>query len=306
MTAQMDLRKLKHASLLAQDLSFSKAAQRAHLSQPAFGRSIKSLEEELGFELFDRHTRSVLVTPAGARFLAQARELLALEENMRSDALDIAGGEGGELHFGASLLAIDGFLHQRLAQLQNAHPKLRLKVAVSQWQVLLTLLNNESIEFFVAHPDILAQSLKYKVTLLAPQPASIFCRAGHPLLQGRGKIANTRLADYPWACVQMTDAMSHALRPALGLAHDQALPISLECDNQLLLRDAVLQSDRLLLTWSSWLAPDLKAKHVVDLSPRVAPNIPAHLLCIPCAVVQLAGRTLSPAARRFVDAIVKG
>jgi DNA-binding transcriptional LysR family regulator len=73
---QMDLRRLGHFSVLADELSFRVASSRLHLTQPALTRSIASLERDLGVRLFDRDKRHVALTPEGAALLDRARALL--------------------------------------------------------------------------------------------------------------------------------------------------------------------------------------------------------------------------------------
>ena len=77
--------------------------------------------------------------------------------------------------------------------------------------------------------------------------------------------------------------------------------MTLETENQALLRNAVLQTDTLLLTWPHWLRDDLERGRVVDLGGRLHPVPPAHLLALSCAVVWREDRNLSPAAQQLYD-----
>ena len=61
----MNLRRLNHVVALADTLHFARAAEAAHLSQPAFSRSIQAIESELGIRLFDRDVGSGTARPAG-------------------------------------------------------------------------------------------------------------------------------------------------------------------------------------------------------------------------------------------------
>ncbi|MGH8440901.1 MAG: helix-turn-helix domain-containing protein [Pseudomonas sp.] len=72
MTESIDLKRIRHTVLLSEELHFSRAAERANLSQTAFSRSIQSLEADLGVRLFDRDTRSVMLTAAGREVSARA------------------------------------------------------------------------------------------------------------------------------------------------------------------------------------------------------------------------------------------
>jgi DNA-binding transcriptional LysR family regulator len=89
------------------------------------------------------------------------------------------------------------------------------------------------------------------------------------------------------------------------MAADAELPLTLSCDNQALLRDAVLGSDTILLTWEAWLQADLSKGRVVDLGARLRPAIPAQARQLGLGLVHLAGRTLSPAARTLMNVLLE-
>ena len=72
----VDLRLQRYAVAVAEELSFSKAAKRLHVAQPALSRSIRQLEDFLGIELFERTSRRVILTDAGQRFVTEARKAL--------------------------------------------------------------------------------------------------------------------------------------------------------------------------------------------------------------------------------------
>ena len=72
----MNLRRLNHVVALADTLHFARAAEAAHLSQPAFSRSIQAIEADLGIRLFDRDIGDVRATSAGEFVIERARKLL--------------------------------------------------------------------------------------------------------------------------------------------------------------------------------------------------------------------------------------
>jgi DNA-binding transcriptional LysR family regulator len=76
----LDVRLLRHFVAVAEELHFSRAAQRLFVAQQAVSRDIRRLEERLGLTLLDRDSRRVALTPAGERLLARARQLLALHD----------------------------------------------------------------------------------------------------------------------------------------------------------------------------------------------------------------------------------
>lgn len=305
MSTSIDFKRLQHLVLLAEELNFSRASERACLSQTAFSRSIQSLEAEFGMRLFDRGTRSVQPTTTGRHLAERAKELLARARDLAQEVDYLAHADGGTLRFGASLFAVDTVLPGVLPEMTRSRRGLKLHVEVSQWEILLKHLQDEHIEFFVAYPGELAADPRYAVTTLAPRPASLYCRAGHPLLDpGRLPPAPQEVPRYPWAAVQMAQAIGAQLRGLFGMHADSELPLTLSCDNQALLREAVLGSDTILMTWQAWLQGDLASGNIVDLGARLRPVLPQQAMRLGLGIVRLSGRTLSPAARMLIDRVL--
>lgn len=102
----MDLRKLRYFSVLAEEKHFGRAAERLSLSQPPLSHAIRQLEEEIGARLFERTSRHVGLTAAGAALQREARILLHRAEEARVLVKAIADGKEGRLRlgFGGSML----------------------------------------------------------------------------------------------------------------------------------------------------------------------------------------------------------
>ncbi len=305
MSTSIDLKRLHHLVLLAEELNFSRAAERACLSQTAFSRSIQTLEAEFGMRLFDRATRSVQPTFVGRSVIERAKELLGRARDMAQEVDYLANADGGTLSFGASLFAVDTVLPGVLSQFKQDRPGLRIDVEVSQWAVLLQHLESESIEFFVGYPGPTTNDSRYQVNILAPRPASLYCRAEHPLLkESASEPRPDQVPDFPWALVQIDNLIEVQLRQLFAVKSDQELPIRLRCDNQALLLESVMSSDAILFTWQAWLEKELEQGSIVDLGARLQPAIPTQARQLSVGIVQLAGRTLSPAARKLISLIM--
>src|SRR5512137_594893 len=93
----MDLRQLRYFVAVAEELNFSRAARRLHMSQPPLSLQIKAIEEELGATLLERTRRKVELTEPGRLFLDRARSVLAAVDGAGDAVRRVARGEEGEI-----------------------------------------------------------------------------------------------------------------------------------------------------------------------------------------------------------------
>jgi DNA-binding transcriptional LysR family regulator len=104
----IDLRRLRTFVTVADCGAVMRAAQLLHITQPALSRQIRSLEEELGFKLFERVGRRLIVTAQGEHFLEDCRDLLAHAGALAERAQALRRGDIRELRVAASALSIEG------------------------------------------------------------------------------------------------------------------------------------------------------------------------------------------------------
>ena len=98
----VELRLLRYVIAVAEELHFGRAAKRLHLSAPALSKQIKDLECDLGYVLFERRTREVLLTPAGTAFVVEARQALLQVERAVECGYAASRGDTGVLSLGYS------------------------------------------------------------------------------------------------------------------------------------------------------------------------------------------------------------
>jgi DNA-binding transcriptional LysR family regulator len=118
----MKLRHLEYFVAAAEELNFTHAADRLHVSQPPFSKQIQDLEGELGVNLFQRERKGVALTAAGKAFLIDARGILEACDLAVKKAQRINRGELGELTVGHMAALTHEFLGQTLERWQKVSP----------------------------------------------------------------------------------------------------------------------------------------------------------------------------------------
>jgi DNA-binding transcriptional LysR family regulator len=124
----MNLRDLECFVALAEELNFSRAAERLHVAQPALSQQIKRLESHLKAELVDRAQRPLRLTEAGSYFLTEARHILAAAEQASRGAHEIALGKRGWLAIGFTRSSIYSVLPPALSTFHRKYPQVELKL----------------------------------------------------------------------------------------------------------------------------------------------------------------------------------
>src|SRR5215213_2890459 len=118
----MDLRRLRYFVVVAEELSFSRAAQRLRISQPPLSNQIKQLEEELGVQLFKRSSRGVRMTDSGEVLLGDARRIFVQLEQTTRVVQRVGHGEVGRLTLGFVPSASNEMLPSILRKFRQRFP----------------------------------------------------------------------------------------------------------------------------------------------------------------------------------------
>jgi DNA-binding transcriptional LysR family regulator len=143
----MDTRQLAAFCAVVERKSFSQAAERLGVTQPAVSLQIRSLEQRLGTRLLDRSGRRVEPTEAGQRLYASAQKLLALEEQLLDDVAGETEGElTGSLELGASTGPGGTVVPVLLCEFSARHPDLRVRLSVSDTQTVVDQVAERELE----------------------------------------------------------------------------------------------------------------------------------------------------------------
>jgi DNA-binding transcriptional LysR family regulator len=146
----MDTRQLAAFCAVVERKSFSQAAERLGVTQPAVSLQIRSLEQRLGRQLLDRSGRRVEPTEAGLRLYASAQRILALEQQLVEDVTGDDEGElTGTLELGASTGPGGAVVPVLLCQFQEANPGVRVRLTVSDTQTVVDQVAERQLELGV-------------------------------------------------------------------------------------------------------------------------------------------------------------
>ncbi|GAB3827226.1 LysR family transcriptional regulator [Dactylosporangium cerinum] len=194
----MELRHLVYFVAVAEERNFSRAAERLRVVQSGVSAAIRSLERELGVQLFDRSSQRVALTDAGAALLPEARATIDAAQAARDAVDEVRGGLRGTLRIG-TLISV-GFidLPGLLGQFRAEHPgvDLRLRAAPTGSAGLArSLLDGELDVAFVSLAGRPPAGLSVRV--LVAEPIVAVLPAGHPLAD-RATVSLADLAEEPF------------------------------------------------------------------------------------------------------------
>jgi DNA-binding transcriptional LysR family regulator len=191
----MEMRRLRHFVVLAEELHFGRAAHRLSLTQPPLSISIRGLEEELGVRLFERTRRNVTLTHAGMIFLDEARAIL--DRTARAIDLTKAAyrGEVGRLTVGFLAATAYTLLPVVLREFRKASPGVTLDLRELAMPQQFEALRRADIDIGLLRPPVADASLASEVIL--EEPMILALPVGHPLAK-LPRVAAEKLADQPF------------------------------------------------------------------------------------------------------------
>jgi DNA-binding transcriptional LysR family regulator len=190
-----ELRHLRYFVAVAEELNFSRAAQRLHMAQPPLSVAIRQLEQELGATLFTRSTREVALTEQGRAFLDGARRTLAEADRAVASAKRAAAGDLGRLRVAFSWSARYETLPTLGQAFRASHPDVEL-LTQEMWNAHMpSALRSGTVDVAVALCPEPAAELVEEV--IRAEPIVAVLGAGHPLA-GEDAIPLSALAAEPF------------------------------------------------------------------------------------------------------------
>jgi DNA-binding transcriptional LysR family regulator len=183
---------MRYVVEVAQQRNFSHAADRLHVAQQALSQQIKSVETQLGVQLFTRTNRGVELTPAGAVFVQEARRVIAAANRAVSRTQAVAKGEAGSIRAAYTLATVYETLPAIVEQMKASHPKLKLDLREVFGGDIPQLLSEGSQDAAICPRTTLPEGFARQEVRREPFVAAV--SSEHPLAR-RDAIALEDLAD---------------------------------------------------------------------------------------------------------------
>lgn len=206
----MELRHLRYFQAVAEELSFSKAARRLRIAQPALSRAVQEMERELGTQLIERERKAPRLTPAGAVLLRETGLILErLEESMRR-VRRTAKGEEGELKLGYIGPPTRTFLARLLKEYARRFPRVTVILEERTPERVWEMVSKGRLSVGLTRPVLAHEALGLQTLLLREEK---FCAAvpkDHPW---------AKLTSLPWKKLAGESLIILARREGAG-SHD--------------------------------------------------------------------------------------
>ncbi|TFW16445.1 LysR family transcriptional regulator [Duganella callida] len=178
----MELRHLRYFVAVAEELSFTRAAERLHIGQPPLSHQIQQLEAEVGAQLLERSKRWVRLTEAGKLFLDDARRVLALSEQAVQTARRAEQGEAGELRVGFTFSTpLTPLFAALINRYRQRYPGVRLTLQEMSTLGQIEALAGRELDLGLVRPPELTLPDAVTLTILRRDPLVMVLPDGHPL-----------------------------------------------------------------------------------------------------------------------------
>ena len=284
------LRQLKVFEAVARLLSFSRAAEELHLTQPAVSTQVAKLEEHAGNVLFEQFGKKIFLTPAGAELLQISRAIIQQFEAAENAMMQFKGVSGGKLNVGV-ISAGDYFFPRLLVEFASRHRGVTLNFTVHNREGLLTHIaeNLTDLAIMVRPPtdlDTLNQAF-------APHPYVIVAAPTHPLAGVKG-IPLKRLMREPFVVREKASDTWHSMEDGFGRELDN-INIAMEIRSTETIKQAVIAGMGVSFVSAHTISQEMKAGSLCVLDVQGFP------LMLNWYVVHRRTKRLPPVAQAFKD-----
>lgn len=188
-------RRIQVFHTVAKVMSFTKAAETLHMTQPAVTFQVKQLEEHFNTRLFDRTHNKITLTEVGRVVYEYSEQILELYEKMSSNVRDLTGEISGSLVIGASTTIAEYMLPCLLGAFKKQFPDVNIRLQVGNTDAIVNMVENNMIDLGLVEAPVNNKNLEVEVCRL--DEMQLICPADHPLANKKS-IAAADMRQYPF------------------------------------------------------------------------------------------------------------
>lgn len=282
------LRQLKVFETVARLLSFSRAAEELHLTQPAVSIQVKKLEGHAGLALFEQLGKKIYLTPAGAELLSYSRVIIQQFQSAEEALDQFKGVSGGKLNV-AVISAGDYFFPRLLVEFASRHKNVTLNFTVHNREELLhQLVDNMTDLAIMVRPPADMDTIN---EAFAPHPYVIVAPPNHPLAQ-KSRIPMSVLMREQFVVREKGSDTWHSMQDGFG-EHFAHINIGMEIKSTETIKQAVIAGMGISFLSAHTISQELQAGSLVVLDVRDFP------LMLNWYVVHRKNKHLPPVAEAF-------
>lgn len=292
----MKLDQLQHLIAIVEQGSLRAAARRLNVPQPALTRSVRSLEKELGVDLFARQTTGMTLTAEGRRFQVRASAIVNEARRAKEEIQIVRGDYEGSVSAALSVMPHLGMLPSALPVFNRTYPKVRLKISENLLPAVEGALRDGSVDFYLGAAPHLPPSAGLSMQHLCDNTRIVVGRKNHPLIQARRL---KELTHAEWA----TTAIDYNAEEDLArLFESYQLPaprVMFQARSTMSVLVALAQTDLLAMLPVQWMENPMTQNLLQAFS--LAEKIPAPSIVL----VRRPDLPLSPPAEFFCDVLLR-
>jgi DNA-binding transcriptional LysR family regulator len=297
----MNLKHLTHWLALAETGSFSRAAEKLHITQSALSRSIQVLEEELGGPLVDRVGKKNELTPLGQSVLVRARRIVHEAQELKQGAALLQQGGLGSLRVGLGSGPGAMLMTPWLRYMAEHHPTVHVAVSRGSTELQLVQLRERQLDALVVDVRRVAAAPDLCLENLVEMRAAFLCRQGHPVLaQHPDRVPFEALLAYPIASTPLSQEVVRIMVDHYGPRANPDQMATLQCEDIASLIDVMRQTNAIFLGIVGAAREGLADGSLVKLTLDPPFKAGARM-----ALVTLAGRTELPVMAVFREFVTQ-
>ncbi len=261
-------RRLQVFHTVARLLSFTKAAETLHMTQPAVTFQVRQLEEYFNTRLFDRTHNRISLTEAGDRVYGYSDRIFDLYSEMENSVREMTGEIRGALTIGASTTIAEYMLPSLLGDFGTRYPEVTIHLRVSNSEGIVSMVENNTIDLGVIEAPVGNKNLVVEVCrkdqLVAIVPPN------HELAN-RESVVITELLEYPFICREEGSGTREVINECLSQNSNATLNISMELGSPEAVKGAVEAGMGISVVSRATIQKELKLDtlRAINLEPKL-------------------------------------